>query len=165
MPAIMAQAFQFGLEAQSGHYVAMLRGMEAFDSEPIRQAGALARALFRRLSTKFGTRLYQGGPGVSFSADDFSEVVYERAGTRQTVLVPAEIAITGCFLLLQHHGAITIPITGYPGAAPTFRLMMHPDGGRFGLDRLEKAIDDTLERTAALLQQPGAVKALLLGED
>ena len=43
MPAIMAQAFQFGLEAQSGHYVAMLRGMEAFDPEPIRQAGGLAR--------------------------------------------------------------------------------------------------------------------------
>jgi L-seryl-tRNA(Ser) seleniumtransferase len=165
MPAIMAQVFQFGLEAQSGHYVAMLRGMEAFDPEPIRQAGALARALFQRLSAQFGSRLYQGGPGVSFSADDFSEVVYERAGTRQTVLVPAEIAITGCFLLLQHHGAITIPITGYPGAAPTFRLMMHPDGGRFGLDRLEKAIDDTFDRTAELLQQPAAVQTLLLGED
>src|SRR5207253_3150000 len=83
MQAIMAQVFQFGLEAQSGHYVAMLRGMEAFDPEPIRQAGELARALFQRLSVQFGTRLYQGGPGVSFSADDFSEVVYERAGTRQ----------------------------------------------------------------------------------
>src|SRR5215471_16589299 len=165
MPAIMAQAFQFGLEAQSGHYVAMLRGMEAFDPELIRQAGELARTLFQRLSAKFGTRLYQGGPGVSLSADDFSEAVYARAGTRQTVLVPAELAITGCFLLLQHHGAITIPITGYPGAAPTFRLMMHPDGGRFGLDRLEKAIDDTFERTAGLLQQTAAVKALLLGED
>ena len=92
-------------------------------------------------------------------------MVYERAGTRQTALVPAEIAITGCFLLLQHHGVITIPITGYPGAAPTFRLMMHPDGGRFGLDRLEQAFDDTFDRTAGLLQQPEAVKTLLLGAD
>jgi L-seryl-tRNA(Ser) seleniumtransferase len=165
MPSIMAQAYQFGLEAQSGHYVAMLRGMEAFDPAPIRQAGALARALFQRLSATFGTRLYQGGPGVSFSADDFSEVVYERGGMRQTPLVPAEIAIAGCFLLLQHHGVITIPITGYPGAAPTFRLMMHPDGGRLGLDRLERAIDDTFDRTAGLLQQPAAVKTLLLGEE
>ena len=118
-----------------------------------------------RLSAAFGPRVYQGGPGVSFSADDFSEVVYERAGTRQTSLVPAEIAVTGCFLLLQHHGVITIPITGYPGAAPTFRLMMHPDGGRLGLERLERAIDDTFDRAAGLLQQPGAVKALLLGEE
>ncbi|HEY5864443.1 MAG TPA: hypothetical protein VI542_02660 [Candidatus Tectomicrobia bacterium] len=44
-------------------------------------------------------------------------------------------------------------------------MMMHPDGGRFGLDRLEQAIDDTFERTAGLLQQPAAVQRLLLGED
>jgi hypothetical protein len=43
--------------------------------------------------------------------------------------------------------------------------MMHPDGGRLGLDRLERAIDDTFDRTAGLLQQPGAVKTLLLGEE
>jgi L-seryl-tRNA(Ser) seleniumtransferase len=143
----------------------MLRGMEAFDPAPIRQAGALARALFQRRSARFGPRLYRGGPGVSFSADNCSEVVYERAGTRQTTLVPAEIAITGGFLLLQPHGAITIPMTGYPGAAPTFRLMMHPDGGRLGLDRLERAIDNTCDRTAGLLPQPAAVKPLLLGEE
>lgn len=164
MQGIMAQVFQFGLEAQSGHYVAMLRGMEAFDPEPIRQAGALALALYQRLAPTYGARLYQGGPGVSFAADDFSEVVYARAGTRQTVLVPAEIAITGCFLLLQHYGVITIPITGYPGAAPTVRLMMHPDGGRLGLDRLVTALDETIQRTAALLHKPAEVKALLLGE-
>jgi hypothetical protein len=92
-------------------------------------------------------------------------VVYARAGTQQTVLIPAELAITGCFLMLKHYGVITIPITGYPGAAPTFRLMMHPDGGRLGLERLEEAIDDTFDRTAELLHKPTAVKTLLLGED
>src|SRR4029453_16489322 len=120
---------------------------------------------FHRLSATFGTRLYQGGPGVSFSAAAFSEVVYERAERGQASLVPAEIAITGCFLLLQHHGVVPIPITGYPGAAPTFRLMMHPDGGRLGLDRLASAIHDTFDRTTELLQQPEAVQTLLLGED
>jgi hypothetical protein len=43
--------------------------------------------------------------------------------------------------------------------------MMHPDGGRFGLDRLAQAIDNTFERTAALLRRPNAVKMFLLGED
>jgi hypothetical protein len=78
--------------------------------------------------------------------------------------VPAEIAITGCFLLLQHYGGITIPITGYPGAAPTFRVMLHPDGARFGLERLEAALEATIDQTAGLLQQPAAVRRLLLGE-
>jgi hypothetical protein len=43
--------------------------------------------------------------------------------------------------------------------------MMHPDGGRFGLDCLEQAIDDTFARTAGLLQQPAAVQTLILGEN
>ena len=164
MDRISAQAFQFGLEAQSGHYVAMMRGMEAFDPEPIRQAGELAKKLFRRFSPKFGERVYQAGPGVALSAEDFAEVVFQRAGSRETSLVPLEVSVTGCFLLLKHHGAITIPITGYPGAAPTFRLMMHPDGARFGIDRLEEAVENTIERTARLLQRPEQVQKLLLGE-
>jgi L-seryl-tRNA(Ser) seleniumtransferase len=163
MQRIAPQVFQYGLEAQSGHYVAMLRGMEAFDAAPIRQAGVVARQLFRRFHARYGERVYQAAAGVAFTAEDFSEIVFDRAGTRDTVLVSSEISTTGCFLLLQHYGAITIPITGYPGAAPTFRLMMHPDGARFGIERLEEAIEATIDRTADLLQKPAAVRQLLLG--
>jgi L-seryl-tRNA(Ser) seleniumtransferase len=161
---IAAQIFQYGLEPQSGHYVAMIRGMEAFDTKPLRQACTLARDLYRRLQPKFGDRIYQAAAGVALSAEDYADVVFERAGTQDTPLIPEEIAITGCFLLLQHHGVITIPITGYPGAAPTFRLMMHPDGMRFGIEALEEAIDATIDRTVALLERPEAVRSLLLGE-
>ena len=164
MDRITAQVFQFGLDAQSGHYVAMLRGMEAFDPEPVRRAGSLARELFGRFRARFGDRVYQASPGVALLADDFAEVVFERAGARETSLVPAEVSVAGCFLLLQHHGAITIPITGYPGAAPTFRLMMHPDGSRLGVDRLERAVEDVIDRAAGLLRSPEAVRDLLLGD-
>ena len=165
MQRIAPQVFQFGLEAQSGHYVAMLRGMEAFDPEPIRQAGVVARQLFRRFHARYGERVYQAAAGVAFTAEDFSEVVFARTGTRQTALVASEISTTGCFLLLQHYGVITIPITGYPGAAPTFRLMMHPDGARFGIDRLEEAVEATIDRTVDLLQKPAEVRQLLLGAE
>lgn len=164
MTKVSAQAFQFGLEAQSGHYVAMIRGMEAFDPEPVRKAGVLARELFERLRPKYGERIYQAGPGVAMSAEDFTEVVFERAANHETSLAPSEVSIAACFLLLKHYGAITIPITGYPGAAPTFRLMMHPDGGRFGIDRLEEAVENVIERTLVLLQKPEEVSRLLLGE-
>jgi len=160
---IAPQVFQFGLEPQTGHYVAMVRGMEAFDPTPIRQAGAMARELYQRFQALFGPRIYQAGPGVALSAEDYANVVFERAGAPDSVLVPEEVSITSCFLLLQHYGIITIPITGYPGAAPTFRLMMHPDGMRFGIDRLEEAVAATIDRTAELLQQPQQVRDLLLG--
>lgn len=156
--------FQYGLEPQSGHYVAMVRGMEAFDPTPIRRAGAMARELYQRLRPRFGERLYQAAAGVALAAEDYAEVVFERAGRRETTLVPEEISVTGCFLLLQDYGIITIPITGYPGAAPTFRLMMHPDGLRFGIEALEDALLATIDRTVTLLQEPEQVSHLLLGD-
>ena len=165
MDKIQAKAFQFGLEAQSGHYVAMLRGIEALDTGRIEEASRLAREAFQRFRQRYGQRVYQAGPGIALSAEDFAQVVLERAKERTTPLVAEEISITGCFLLLRDYGAVTIPITGYPGAAPTFRLMMHPDGGRFGLDRLEEAVEATIDGTADLLQKPDEVRRLLLGED
>jgi hypothetical protein len=32
--------------------------------------------------------------------------------------------------------------------------MMHPDGARFGLARLEEAVEATIDRTVDLLQKP-----------
>ncbi len=163
MEQVSAQAFQFGLEAQSGHYVAMVRGMEAFDPEPIKRASTLARTLYRKFQSRFGPTVYQAGPGVALTAEDFTEVVFHHAGNRETTLAPSEVSVTASFLLLKNYGVITIPITGYPGAAPTFRLMMHPDGERFGVDPLVKAVENTIGNTASLLQHPDEVRTLLLG--
>ena len=165
MERIQTQAFQFGLEAQSGHYVAMLRGMEELDTRPLAEASQLARMAFERFQHRYGDRVYQAGPGVALSAEDYTDLVTERAADRETQLVPDEISTVGCFLLLRDHGIVTIPITGYPGAAPTFRLMMHPDGARFGLDRLEEAVEATIEATAALLQKPDDVRRILLEDE
>ena len=163
MEQVSAQAFQFGLEAQSGHYVAMVRGMEAFDPEPIKRASALARTVHKEFQARFGPTVYQAGPGVALTAEDFTEVVFQRAASRETTLAPSEVSVAASFLLLKNYGVITIPITGYPGAAPTFRLMMHPDGERFGADHLVHAVEDTIAQTATLLQHPNHVRTLLLG--
>lgn len=163
MERISSKAFQFGLEAQSGHYVAMLRGMEAIDLEAISKAGSLALKLFHRLKKRYGERVYQAGPGIAFSAEDYTDIVLERASNQETPLVSSEISIAACFLLFKHYGVVTIPITGYPGAAPTLRLMMHPDGDRFGLERLEEALENVISRTVNLLQRPTEVRNLLLG--
>jgi hypothetical protein len=42
--------------------------------------------------------------------------------------------------------------------------MMHPDGARFGIERLEEAVEATIDRTAGLLHKPAEVRQLLLGE-
>ena len=126
MERIQTQVFQYGLEAQSGHYVAGLRGMEAYDREKVQEAGRLARELMERFRSRYGEYVYQAGPGVAMSAQDFGELALSRAQVRETPLIAEEMSVTASFLMLRDYGMVTIPITGYPGAAPTFRLMMHP---------------------------------------
>ena len=165
MDRIQTQVFQYGLEAQSGHYVAGLRGMEAYDPDRVREAGVLARQLMERFRTKYGEYVYQAGPGVAISAEDFGSLVLSSANDQNTTLIAEEMSTTASFIMLRDYGMATIPITGYPGAAPTFRLMMHPDGGRLGLDTVEEATARAIESVAHLLQDPEEVRRLILGPE
>ena len=164
MERIQARVFQIGVEAQSGHYVAMHRSMEALDTAPVEEASRLARDAFRRFRSRYGDRVYQAGPGVAISTDDFEDLVLRRTGGGSTSIVASEISTMASFVLLRDHGIATLALTEYPGAAPTFRLMMYPDGARLGLDYLEEAVEATIDTTAALLQRPDEVRTLLLGE-
>ena len=69
------------------------------------------------------------------------------------------------FIMLRQYGMVTIPITAYPGGAPTFRLMMHPDGARLGLGTIERATEESIDGVAGLLRDPDEVRALVLGAD
>ncbi len=163
MEKIQTQVFQYGLEAQSGHYVAGLRGMEAYDPEKVREAGRLALQLMERFRPKYGEYVYQAGPGVAISAEDFGKVVLSRVKDQDTPLIAEEMSVAASFIMFRDYGIVTIPVTGYPGAAPTFRLMMHPDGVRLGLDNIDRATDEAIEEVADLSHSPGKVRGLLLG--
>ena len=165
MHKIQTQVFQYGLEAQSGHYVAGLRGMEAYDPDRVREASRLARELMERFVAEYDSRVYQAGPGVAMSAQDFANLVLSRANGSETPLIAEEMSVTASFIMLRDYGMVTIPITAYPGAAPTFRLMMHPDSGRLGLDAIQRATDEAIDGVVGLLQRPSEVRRLVLGAD
>ena len=160
---IYAKVFLFGLEAQTGHYVAGLRGMEALQPGPVQQAGSLARELLVRLKKSYGNVVYQAGPGVAISDQDFGSLVKKKAGGKEIKLVSSELSVAASFVLLQKFGIVTIPVTSGPGAAPAFRLMMHPDGGRLGLDVIEEAVDIAVNDVAMLVDKPEDAKVLMLG--
>ena len=161
---IHAQVLLFGLEAQTGHYVAGLRGMEMLQPAPIEEAGALARELRYRLHKTLGDKIYQAGPGVAISDQDFAALVVEKSGSREVKLVASELSVAASFVLLERFGIVTIPVTSGPGAAPAFRLMMHPDGGRLGLEVIEEAVAFAIKGVAMLVDKPEEVRHLILGE-
>jgi L-seryl-tRNA(Ser) seleniumtransferase len=158
---VRARAFEYGLEAQSGHWVAALRAMERFDLGHVREVGRLARPLLERVRPIFGDCAYLAGPGVAVSGEDLLGWALERRRLAGTAVTPNEAASAASFVMLRHHGLVTIPVIGMPGAAATLRLMAYPDGPRLGLDGYVRAVEDGLAALVDAVAEPARIKALI----
>jgi L-seryl-tRNA(Ser) seleniumtransferase len=163
LPKIRARAFALGLEAQPAQYVAGLRALEAFDPAPIREAGEMARRLFPRLQEETGGRTYMAGPGLAVGGEDLLAMALEQAGGRRSALVPVEAVAVASFAMAGRDGIVTIPVTGMPGAACVFRLMMFPDGLRLGDEVLLASARHGFSELVRLLDDPAGARALMLG--
>jgi L-seryl-tRNA(Ser) seleniumtransferase len=161
---VRVRAFEYGLEAQSGHWVAALRAMEHFDLGRVREVARMAHPLLARLRTVFGDRAYLAGPGVAVSGEDLLGWALERRGLRGTPVTPNEAASAVSFVMLRGHGLVTIPTIGMPGAAATFRLMVYPDGPRLGLDGYVSAVNDGTAALVEAVADPGRIRALIFEE-
>ena len=158
-----ARAFALGLEAQPAQYVAGLRALEAWDPEPIRRCGEMARRLFPLLQESTGGRAYMAGPGLAVAGEDLLDLALARAAGRRSSLVPVEAVAVASFAMMERYGVITIPVTGMPGAACVVRLMMYPDGLRLGDRTVLEAAAHGVATLVDLLDQPERASRLILG--
>ncbi len=163
--AIRSRAFELGLDAQAGQYAGVYNALRNFDPKPVAEAGRLARQLLPRLQARYGeSRAYLGGPGVSIGGEDAVEIARERAGHRRRPrLTPVEANALMALSMLREHGILTISAVAMPGSAPVVRLMMYPDGGRLGLERLEAALGQAFDRLSEVLDDLEAARPLILG--
>ena len=65
--------------------------------------------------------------------------------------------------MLESHSAVMIPAVGMPGAACTFRLMLYPDGERFGERNILDAWRLGMDALCGALDDADQVRALLQG--
>ncbi len=158
-----ARAFALGLEAQPAQVLAGLRALEAWDPEPIRRCGEMARRLFPAFQQAFGGRGYMAGPGLAIGGEDLLELALASAGGRRSALVPVEAVAAASFAMMESHAAITIPVTGMPGAACVVRLMIFPDGLRLGDKAMLDATRHGFATLVEVLDQPERARRLILG--
>lgn len=160
---IKARALALGVEAQLGQYIAGFHAVEAFDPAPIQAAAKTAERVLASLGNAMSGRGYLAGAGIAVGGEDFLELALARAGRERTALAPIEAVAFGAMTILEKFGAVTIPAIGMPGAACTFRLMMFPDGERFGERTFGEAWRAAIEATVDVLDRPERVRAMLLG--
>jgi L-seryl-tRNA(Ser) seleniumtransferase len=160
---IKARALALGIEAQLGQYLAGWHAVEDFDPAPVRAAAGLAQSVFAELSGPMAGRGYIAGAGLAVGGEDFVEIVLAKAGRERCSLAPIEVVAFASMTILERFGAITIPAVGMPGAACTFRLMMYPDGERFGQARFVEAWHAAVDAAADALDDPDRIQATLFG--
>jgi L-seryl-tRNA(Ser) seleniumtransferase len=160
---VRARALSLGVEAQLGQYLAGVHAVEAFDPGPIRKAGVLSEKLLSTLRGDMSGRGYLAGAGIAVSGEDYLEIAMRRTGRNSTSIVPIEAVAFASMKILESHGAVMIPAVGMPGAACTFRMMLYPDGERFGEKNLREAWHHGMNSLCQVLDDPDAVRHTLMG--
>lgn len=160
---IRTTAFMFGLEAQIGSIVAGLNAMTDFDPSPIREAAAFSEQVMSELQPILKGRAYRAGAGIAISGEDLLEIACQESGASRCDLVPIEATAAAAMALLQNTGAITIPVSGMPGSACVYRLMMYPDGQRLGAQAIVEGTRQAISTVAGMLTDIDAARGLIMG--
>nr|WP_295164616.1 TIGR03576 family pyridoxal phosphate-dependent enzyme [uncultured Methanosphaera sp.] len=140
---------QYGLEAQAPLVVAMIKGIEKYSPDRIREAFKQKDELNEMLISRNLNPL-KTPTGFMFKEDEIKAELEKRGAT---VDVDADV-ITSVYsmILLENYNIITIPSVGMPGASKTVRIdWSAKDSDKLTMDEMVNAIDDTFNRTVSVI--------------
>lgn len=164
---IRARAYEFGLEARPMLYPAAVRSLEGYRPERVRELVETTRKVGEVMKGVFGARVHLTPVTAQLRADDLLTLAMERAGVSTPPIVPIEATAALAMLLLEDYGVITVHFAGMPPGTSSLLVKFVPPETleRFGgAEALAKAVDSSVDRLAALLREPRALRTLLLGE-
>lgn len=162
---IRVRAYEMGLEARQMLYQGVIRSLESYRAERVRELVActkeVAQALRGRLSAN---RLLETPVTVQLRAEDILEIAMERAGIDSAPIVPYEATAALAMLLLRDFGVVTVQFAGIPPGTSALMIKFVPPETlrRFGgADALAEAIDHSLSRLGEHLRDSDEVRELL----
>ena len=148
-------------------YPAAVRSLAGYTPERVRILVETTRVVGDALRGIFGARVHLTPVTAQLRADDLLALAMERAGLTAAPVVPIEATAAVAMLLLEDYGVITVHFAGMPPGTSSLLVKFVPPETleRFGgADALAKAIDSSVDRLAALLRDPAALRALLVGD-
>jgi L-seryl-tRNA(Ser) seleniumtransferase len=164
---IRAKGFECGLEARPMLYAAVVRTLEQYRPERVRELIASTRRVADALRPIFGVRLHETPTTAQLLADDLLTIAMERGGVKEPPIVPYEAAAAFCMILLEDHRMLTVHFVGMPpGTANILFKFVRPETlERFGgPDKFAQAVDSALTSLGILLREPERIKTLLFGD-
>ena len=139
---------QYGLEAQAPLVVGMIKGLEKYSPERIREAYVQKDLLNEKLIKK-GLNPLATPTGFMFKEEEIKNVIVNNVG--QVDISADIIATVFSMILLETYNIITIPAVGMPGASKTIRIdWSAKDSEKLSMDDMVKAIVDTFDKTVKI---------------
>lgn len=168
VPRVAAQAAEFGMEARGPIVAAMMRSLQAFDPELLREERRLGQVLTRLMRDRYGEDIVSSSDlGPIIDENDMLRLVLKRAGKPQDVadIVPAEATSALGVLLLRDHGILTTNTHGQPGAKVSLRLRPTPEALKTlgDMQTVVDALDDCIDQLASLMNDKNRLSELILG--
>ncbi|PYN26218.1 MAG: hypothetical protein DMD99_06130 [Candidatus Rokuibacteriota bacterium] len=151
---IRAKGFECGLEARPMLYAAVVRTLEQYRPERVRELIASTRRVADALRPIVGARLHETPTTAQLLADDLLTIAMERGGVDEPPIV-------------EDHRMLTVHFVGMPpGTANILFKFVRPETlERFGgPDKVAHAVDSALTRLGRLLREPERIKHLLFGD-
>lgn len=149
---------QYGFEAQAPLVAGMIKALEKYSPQRIREAYIQKDELYQKLLDK-GLHPSTTPTGFMFKQEDIKDEVTKKVGP---VDVSADIIATVySMLLLINYNIVTIPAVGMPGASKTIRIdWSAKDSDKLTMDEMVSAICNTFEKTAEVCKNDCIEKVL-----
>lgn len=155
---IRARAIELGLEARPMLYPAVVRSLEQYRPERVRELVATTMTVADALEAR-GVRVTRTPVAAKLEG---SAILARVGGEGMLVRIEATAALA--MLLLRDHGIHTVHFAALPPGTDALLLKFVPPETleRFGgPERFAAAVDESLDRLAALVREPDGVRRLL----
>lgn len=167
--AAAARGAEFGMEARAPIAAAVLRSLQKYQPEDLREESVAGQKLADALAQKMGADLVQRSDlGPMVEEDAVLRVLMKLAGRddERPIVVPCEATSALGMVLLEEHGILTVNTHGQPGARVSLRLKPTLDAleRTGGFDAVVTAVMQSLEKVASLIHDRDAIAKLVVGK-
>lgn len=148
-------------------YPAVAHSLRQYEPGRVRELVSSTKTVGKALKTRLGSRVRETPVIIQLEADSILAEACEREGISAPGIVAYEATAAVAMLLLREYGAITVHFAGLPPGTSALLIKFLPPETveEFGgATAIASAIDDCISKLAELLHNPGAVRALLLGD-
>jgi L-seryl-tRNA(Ser) seleniumtransferase len=164
---IRSKASEFGLEARPLFYAPIVRSLEKYRPERVRELYESNERLKVALRAVFGRRLRETPVTAQLLAEDILELAMEDAGMTKPPVVPYEAAAALAMIMLEDHGILSIHFAGLPLGTSTIVFKFIPPEIQVrcgGPEAIAKAVRGSISKVADLLKRPERLPTVLFGD-